>query len=121
MSAATIQTVQSTASVSTRLTIIGQVANTALYELPVDLTAGGTGEQEAPPDPKAKGNNLRKHLDMIRKGKYYGDEQVVEPSENPLLEHDPEWDTVRGLNEREREELMAIFKRKERSTISAIK
>ena len=77
--------------------------------------AGGRPDE----NPKAKGNNLRKHLDAARckTTQNQNPEESQEIKFDPSLEHDPELDTVRGLNEKERDELMSIFKRKERSTL----
>ena len=68
-------------------------------------------------------NNIRNYLEEARRLQTtYAEENPEKPPELVgLLEHDPELDDVRGLNEHERDELMAIFKRKERSTMGVLK
>jgi hypothetical protein len=81
-------------------------------------TAGGTADEPTP----SKDKNIRNYLEEARRLQTTHEQENPEkPAEVGLLEHDPELDDVRGLNENEREELMAIFKRKERSTIGVLK
>jgi len=48
-------------------------------------------------------------------------ESILTKATSDIYEYDPAVDTVRGLNEGERDELMALFKRKERSTLGVLR
>ena len=78
--------------------------------------------QEREEVPWGIGNSIKKHLEKARRNKE--NPEATESNltkSSDIFEHDPEVDTVRGLNEGERDELMALFKRKERSTLGVLK